>query len=77
MTPSVDLNSSCDEAVYSAATFPASVSSEFKMDLKERATTNEIKCEPVQTAVADLLPESHATANVSLLAHLKKLSTAT
>ncbi len=54
--------------VYSTATQPAFVSSQFKVDLKERATTNE----------ADLRPnKSHATANVSLLARLQKLSTAT
>ncbi len=64
--------------VYSAATFPAAVWSQFKLDLKERETTKEIKCGPTQTAAADLLPnESHATANVSLLACLQKLSTAT
>ncbi len=41
-------------------------------------TTNEIKRGPAQTAAADLLPnESHATANISLLACLQKLSTAT
>ncbi len=38
----------------------------------------EIKREPAQVAAADLLPnESHATANVSLLACFQKLSTAT
>ncbi len=46
--------------------------------LKARATTNKIKCEPVQMAAADLLPsESHSAANVSLQARLQKLSTAT
>ncbi len=63
--------------VYSTATFTAAVSSQFKLDLKERVTTNEIKRELAQTAAADLLPSgSHATANVSLLARLQKLSTA-
>ncbi len=43
----------------------------------KRETTNEIKRELEQTAAADLLPiESHAIANVSLLACLQKLSTA-
>ncbi len=38
------------------------------MDLKERATTKEIKCEPTQTTAAKLFPsESPATAKVSLL----------
>ncbi len=50
----------------------------FKLDLKERVTANEIKCKPVQTAAVDLLPnDSYAKANVSLLAPLLKLSTAT
>ncbi len=41
--------------------------------MKERATTKDHK-----KAAADLLPNrSHATANISLLAHLQKLSTAT
>ncbi len=45
---------------------------------REREATNEIKCEPTQSAAADLLlNESHATANVSLLACLQNLSTAT
>ncbi len=63
---------------YVAATFPATVSSQFKLDLKGRVTANKIKCKLAQTASADLLPnEFHATANVSLLARLQKLSTAT
>ncbi len=50
--------------------------SQFKLDLKERET-NEIKHKLVQIVAADLLPnESHATANISLLAHLQ-LSTGT
>ncbi len=78
VTPSVGSSSSWDRPVYSTATFPATVWSQFKLDLKERETTNEIKHEPLQTAAAELLPkESHATANVSLLAGLQKLSTAT
>ncbi len=61
-----------DGPVYSAATFPATVWSQFKLDLKERETTNEIKREPDQKqggeAAADLLPnESHATASISVL----------
>ncbi len=65
-------NSGWDGPVYSAATSPATVWSQFKLDLKrERQQTKE------QTAAADFLPnESHATANVSLLARLQKLSTA-
>ncbi len=48
------------------------------MDLKKRATTKEIKREPAQKAAVDLLSnKSCATANVSLLAHLQKLSPAT
>ncbi len=43
---------------------------ELKLDLKERTTTNKIKRELAQTAAAELLSnKSHATANVSLLAH--------
>ncbi len=64
--------------LYFAATFPATVQSQFKLHLKERQATNEIKCKPTQSAAADLLlNESHATANVSLLACLQKLLTAT
>ncbi len=49
--------------------------SQFKLDLKERATASEIKREPAQSAAGDLLPnESHATAYVSLLPCLQKLS---
>ncbi len=77
-TLSVGLTSSWDGAVYSAATFPATVWSQFKLDLRERATTNEIKHEPAQTSAEDLLPSaSHATANVSLLDCLQKLSSVT
>ncbi len=51
--------------VYSTATFPATVWSQFKLDLKERDN----KRNKTRAAAADLLPnESHATANVSLLA---------
>ncbi len=62
-----------DWPVYSAATFPATVLSLIMLDLKERATTNDIKLELEQKqrgeAVAELLPnESHAAASVSLLA---------
>ncbi len=54
---------------------------QFKQDFKEKATTNEIKHEPEkkrgEEAAAELLPnESNATANVSLLAHSQRLSTA-
>ncbi len=38
-------SSSWDGPVYSAATFPATILSWFKLDLKERMTTNEINCE--------------------------------
>ncbi len=50
----------------------------FKLDLKERETTNEIKCELEQKqAAAELFPnKSHATANVSLLACKQKATTA-
>ncbi len=51
VTPSVGSSSRWDGAVYSAATFPASVWSQFKLDSQERTTTNEIKHEPEQTAV--------------------------
>ncbi len=66
-TPSVSSNSSCDGLVYCAATFPATVWSQFKLDLKERETTNEIKCEPALMAAA----------NVNILARLQKLPAAT
>ncbi len=66
---SVGSSLSWDGPVYSAATLPAMVWPQFRLDLKERETTNEIKCEVAQTAAADLLPnESHITANISLLA---------
>ncbi len=59
-------------------TFPATILSLFKLDLKERSTTNEIKHKPAQTAAVYLLPNKfHATANVGLLARLQNLSTAT
>ncbi len=75
VTPSVGSSLSWDRLVYSAATFPAIVWSQLKLDLKERATTNGIKLELAQTAAVDLLPnEFDATANVSLLARLQKLS---
>ncbi len=51
----------------------ATASSRFELDFKERTTTNEIKCEPVQTAAEELLlNESYATANISLLAEVTK-----
>ncbi len=65
-TPSVDSSSSLAEPVYYTATFPATILSWFKLDLKERTTTNKIKHEPAQTA--------HATANVSLLAEVSYCS---
>ncbi len=69
-TPSVSSSSSWDRPVYSAATFPATVWSQFKLDFKERATTNKIKHELEPTAAVDLLcNKRHATANVSLQAH--------
>ncbi len=53
----------------------------FKLDLKESDNKrNETRARAKQggEAAAELLPDkSHATANVSLLAHLQKLSTAT
>ncbi len=68
-TPLAGSSSSWDWPVYSAATFPATFSSRFKLDLNERATTNELKRKLGQMATAQWLPrESHATANVSLLA---------
>ncbi len=39
------------------------------LHLKERVTTNEIKCKLAKMATAKFFSESHATANVSLLAH--------
>ncbi len=39
-TPTVGSNLSWNGPVYSAATFPATTSSWFKLDLKERVTTN-------------------------------------
>ncbi len=64
-TPSVSSSLSWDGEVYSAATFPATGSSWFKLNLKERATI-EIKRKPVQTAAANLLPnESQVTANIN------------
>ncbi len=77
-TPSVNSRSSWDGPVYSAATFPVIVSSQFKLDLKERETTNIIKREPEQMSAVELLSnESYATANISLLACLQKSSAAT
>ncbi len=53
----------------------------FKLNLKERATTNKLRCKPEQKqggkAAAELpLNKSHATANVSLFARWQKLPTA-
>ncbi len=42
-----------DGPAYSAATSPATVSSHFKLDFKERATTNEIKRELEQKQVGE------------------------
>ncbi len=75
---SVGLSSCWHRPINSTVTFPATISSQFKLDVKERATTNEIKRLPVQTAAANLLPrESYAKANICLLALLQKLFTAT
>ncbi len=41
-TGDVSTSAGWDRPVYSAATFPATILSQFKPDLKERATTNEI-----------------------------------
>ncbi len=52
-----------------AATFPTTVLSQFKLNLKERVTTNVIKSELAQMAAGTLsLKEFYATANISLLA---------
>ncbi len=40
-TPSFSSSSTWDGRVYSAATFPATVSSQFKLELKKRKTTTE------------------------------------
>ncbi len=56
VTPSFSSSSNWDRPVYSAATFPGTVSSQFKLDLKERATTNEMKCEPGQKGTLKLFP---------------------
>ncbi len=52
----------CNGPVYSAATFPATVSSRLKPDSKKRATTNEIKGELEHEqggeAAVELLPWS-------------------
>ncbi len=67
-TLSFGSSSSWDGPVHPASTFTVTVSSHFIMDLKERATTKEIKCEPTQTTAAKLFPsKSPATAKVSLL----------
>ncbi len=67
-TPSV--GSSWDGPVYSTATYPVTVSSRFKLDLKERATTIEIKPKLAKMAAAEFLfNQCHATASASLLAH--------
>ncbi len=68
VTPSV--GSSWDGPVYSTATYPVTVSSRFKLDLKERATTIEIKPKLAKMAAAEFLfNQCHATASASLLAH--------
>ncbi len=71
--PSV--GSSWDGPVYSAATFPATVSSQFKLDLKQRVTTKMSWSQRPQRSCFS--SDSHATANVSLLARWQKLPTAT
>ncbi len=40
----VSSTSSWDRPVHSAAIFPATISSRFRLDLKKRPTTNEIRC---------------------------------
>ncbi len=77
VTPSVSLSSSWDGPVYSPETFPATIWSQFKLDLKEKATTNERARGGANSCSGFASHESHATANVSLLALLQKLSTAT
>ncbi len=71
VTPSVGSSSSWDAAVYFTATSPATILSQPKLDLRERATANNLKHELEQKqgeeATAELLPnESHDTAKVSL-----------
>ncbi len=73
MTLPVGSNLGLDRPVYSNATFPATVKSGFKLHLEKRATTNEIKHklllkQGVEAAVDLPANESHATANISLLA---------
>ncbi len=58
-------SSSWDRPVYSTATFPATASSQLKLDLKDKSNNNKI-IKPEATAAMELLPNKfHATANVS------------
>ncbi len=73
--PSVGSSLSWDRPVYPAVTCTATISSWFKLDLKERVTTIKIKCQLGQKqggeGAAELLTnKSHATANVSSLAEV-------
>ncbi len=63
-TPSAGSSSSWDRSVYSAATFPATISSQFRLNLQERATINKIICEPEQTIDSQQI----SCYNISLLA---------
>ncbi len=78
--PSIGSSSSWDGPVYSAATFPATVWSQFKLDREKRERQQtKIKCDPEQKqgeeAAAELLPsKSHATVKVSLLAKVTNCS---
>ncbi len=66
ITTSFSSSSSWDGAVYCAATFPATVSSQFKLDLEKKSVNKRNKA---WAGTNDLLPNgSHATANVSLVA---------
>ncbi len=61
--------------VYSAATFPATVWSQFKLDLKERDNKRSKTRAGANSCSKVASQESHDTANVSLLAHQQKSPT--
>ncbi len=73
-TPSVGLSSSWDGPVYSAATCPATVWSQFKLYSKESNNKRNKTHVRAKTGGELLSSESHATANVSLLPKVTRCS---
>ncbi len=74
-TPSVNSSSGWDRPVYSSTTFPETLWSQLKLDLKERETTNELNKAQTDANICSRFNKFYATVNISLLARLQKVST--